>query len=127
MLKIQNASVSGFNRSARISRSKTVSTKLTEAEFVEVERTAAACGQWLSEWARDTLLAAVRGQRQGDGIALFSEVQALRLILINSLEPLLRGDKMSAEQFKEMVRYVKANKHKVAAELLASYREARGE
>ena len=34
---------------------------------------------------------------------------------------------MSAEQFKEMLRYVKSNKRKVAAELMESYREGTGE
>jgi hypothetical protein len=32
------------------------------------------------------------------------EIASLRLLLINALEPLLRGDKMTAEQFKEMLR-----------------------
>jgi hypothetical protein len=127
MPETQTTGVTHIGRAARISRNKTVSTKLTEAEFTEVERTAATRGQWLSEWARETLLAAVRGQRQGDGIALFTEIQALRLLLINALEPLLRGDKLSPDQFKEMLRYVKTNKRKAAAELMVSYREGTGE
>jgi hypothetical protein len=45
------------------------------------------------------------------------------LLLINTLEPLLRGDKMTADQFKEMLRYVKANKRKAAEDTLASYAE----
>ena len=48
---------------------------------------------------------------------------AIRLLLINALEPLLRGEKMTAEQFKELLRYVKTNKHKAADEMLASYAE----
>ena len=40
-----------------------------------------------------------------------------------TLEPLLRGDKMTAEQFKEMLRYVKVNKRKAAEDTLASYAE----
>jgi hypothetical protein len=45
------------------------------------------------------------------------------LLLINTLEPLLRGDKMTADQFKEMLRYVKANKRKAAEDVVASYAE----
>jgi hypothetical protein len=56
-------------------------------------------------------------------MATFTELQALRLLLINALEPLLRGDKMTSEQFKEMLRYVKTNKRKAAADMLASYVE----
>jgi hypothetical protein len=36
---------------------------------------------------------------------------------------LLRGDKMTADQFKEMLRYVKTNKRKAAEDTLASYAE----
>jgi hypothetical protein len=69
------------------------------------------------------LLSAANGQRDSDGMALFAEVQALRFLLINTLEPLLRGEKMTPEQFKEMLRYVRTNKRKAAADMLASYAE----
>lgn len=108
---------------ARISRHRTASTKLTEAEYAQVEQLAGARGQWLSEWVRDVLLAAVREQRNPHRVATFTEMQALRLLLINTLEPLLRGDKMTPEQFKEMLRYVKTNKRRAAADMLASYAE----
>jgi hypothetical protein len=51
------------------------------------------------------------------------EVTSLRLLLINTLDPLLRGEQMTSEQFKEMLRYVKANKRKAAEDTLASYAE----
>ncbi len=111
------------HRPIRISRNKTVSTKLTELEFAQVERLAEGRGQWLSEWVRDVLLEAVRGPQSQQSVATFAELQALRLLLINTLEPLLRGDKMTAEQFKELLRHVKANKRKAAADMLASYAE----
>jgi hypothetical protein len=115
------------SRPARISRNKTVSTKLTELEFAQVERLAEVRGQWLSEWVRDVLLNAVRGEQLQERIATFAEVQALRLLLINTLEPLLRGEKMTAEQFKELLRNVKTNKRKAAADMLASYAEGTAE
>ena len=108
---------------ARISRHRTASTKLTEAEYAQIEQLAEARGQWLSEWVRDVLLAAVREQRTPQKVATFTEIQALRLLLVNTLEPLLRGDKLTADQFKEMLRHVKTNKHKVAADMLAGYAE----
>ena len=51
------------------------------------------------------------------------EIAGIRLLLINTLEPLLRGDKMTPDQFREMLRYVKTNKRKAAADMLASYAE----
>jgi hypothetical protein len=112
-----------LHRPARISRHKTASTKLTEAEYAQVEQIAESRGQWLSEWVRDVLLAAIREQRSPQAVAAFTELQAIRLLLVNTLEPLLRGEKMTPEQFKEMLRYVKTNKRKAAADMLASYAE----
>jgi hypothetical protein len=105
----------------RISRDRTVSTKLTEVEFAQVERLAGDRGQWISEWVRDVLLDAARDSEPQRQKATFAELQAIRLLLINTLEPLLRGEKMTPEQFKELLRYVKNNKRKAADEILASY------
>jgi hypothetical protein len=105
----------------RISRDRTVSTKLTEAEFAQVERLAGDRGQWISEWVREVLLDAVRESEPQRQKATFAELQAIRLLLINTLEPLLRGEKMTSDQFKELLRYVKNNKRKAADEMLASY------
>jgi hypothetical protein len=105
----------------RISRDRTVSTKLTEAEFALIERLAGDRGQWISEWVRDVLLETTRDSEPQRQKATFAELQAIRLLLINTLEPILRGERMTAEQFKELLRYVKNNKRKAADEMLASY------
>ena len=113
-----------FSRGRRrtIVRTHTVSGKFTDAEAKTLGKRAAERGQLLGEWAREALLSAGRQQQQDrEQSALFTEVQALRLLLINTLEPLLRGDAMTAEQFKELLRQVKSNKRKAAADMLASY------
>lgn len=119
----QNKDVSRGRRRS-IVRTNTVSGKFTDAEAKALAKRAADRGQLLGEWAREALLTAGRQQQEerGNG-ALFAEVMALRLLLINTLEPLLRGDKMTPEQFKEMLRYVKTNKRKAAADMLVSYAE----
>jgi hypothetical protein len=61
--------------------------------------------------------------RNATDLALMGEVTSLRLLLVNTLEPLLRGEQMTSEQFKEMLRYVKANKRKAAEDTLLSYTE----
>ena len=106
----------------RNNRSQSIGTKVTVEEETVLIRTAEIEGKFISEWVRETLLRAVR-ERIQPADALMAEVQALRLLLINTLEPLLRGEKMTPEQFKEMLRYVKANKRKAAADMLASYAE----
>jgi hypothetical protein len=126
MAECSENSARGKRRS--IVRRVTVGGKFTEAEAKALADQAAQHGQLLGEWARENLLAASRERaREVEDTALFTEVQALRLVLINALEPLLRGDRMGAEQFKEMLRYVKSNKRRAAAELMESYREGTGE
>ena len=120
--ELTNTQTAGRRRS--IVRRITVGGKFTDAEAKALAKKAASRGQLLSEWAREALLTAIREQqKQDENTALFVEVQALRLLLINALEPLLRGEQMTAEQFKEMLRYVKANKRKAAEDMLASYAE----
>lgn len=106
----------------RARRTQSIGTKLTEAEESVILEAAVRAGKAPSEWVRDALLASARSSDSTDA-ALFVEVQALRLLLINTLEPLMRGDKMTADQFKDMLRYVKTNKRKAAADMLASYAE----
>jgi hypothetical protein len=119
---------SGMGRlRGRTRRSQSVGTKLTPLEEADVLTAAESSGKAPSEWAREVLLSAARGQQRGENAAAFTEVQALRLLLINTLEPLLRGEKMTPEQFKEMLRYVKTNKRKAAADMLASYAEGNTE
>jgi hypothetical protein len=122
MSELSKDVVRGRRRS--IVRTNTVSGKFTDAEAKALGKRAAERGQLLGEWAREALLTAGRRQQQDkENSTLFAEVVALRLLLINTLEPLLRGDKMTPDQFKEMLRYVKTNKRKAAADILASYAE----
>ena len=108
----------------RESRNQTLNTKLTPTEAAAVEAASEADGKAVGQWLRDLALRELGGNNlQLLSLALMGEITAMRLLLINTLEPLLRGDKMTAEQFKEMLRYVKTNKRKAAADMLASYSE----
>lgn len=105
----------------REKRNITLNTKLTRTEYAEVERHCESLGLDFGEWLRGLVLREVRNE--AGHLALMGEITGLRLLLVNSIEPLLRGDKMTTEQFKEMLRYVKANKRKAAEAALASYAE----
>jgi hypothetical protein len=108
----------------REKRNITLNTKLSRNEYSEVERHCNSLGLDYGEWLRGLIMREVRGNSQyATDLALMAEVTSLRLLLINTLEPLLRGDKMTTEQFKEMLRYVKANKRKAAEDAVASYAE----
>ena len=106
----------------------TLNTKLTELEFAEVEQFCETRNVAFGEWVREVVLREVRGSEDRLGtVPLLGEITGLRLLLINTLEPLLRGETMTPEQFKEMLRYVKTNKRKAAADMLASYAEGASE
>ena len=105
-------------------RNRSLNTKLTATEAAAVDAAAGTEGKMFGEWLRDLVLRELsRGTSQLQSLAAIGEIAGLRLLLINTLEPLLRGDKMTADQFKEMLRYVKANKRKAAEDTLASYAE----
>jgi hypothetical protein len=124
-MAVQNAPASGRpgRLRGRARRSQSIGTKLTEQEESVILVAAQRAGKVPSEWARDVLVSSARSRDSLQDSVMFVELQALRLLLVNTLEPLLRGEKMTPEQFKEMLRYVKTNKRKAAADMLASYIE----
>jgi hypothetical protein len=108
----------------RESRNQTLTTKLTPIEAAAVMAASERGGKTIGEWLRDLALKELHGNADElSPLVLMGEVTAIRLLLINTLEPLLRGDRMTPEQFKDMLRYVKTNKRKAAADTLASYTE----
>jgi len=50
---------------------------------------------------------------------IFTELVGLQMLLMDTLEPLLRGDKLAQEQVKNLFRQVQTTKAAKALELLA--------
>ena len=101
-------------------RTRTASTKVTAAEFRELESFAANQGQSISEWIRQTLLSEVRSQRDSVmSLHIFTELVGIQLLLMNTLEPLLCGEKLVREQVAAHFRQVQTTKAAKAQELLA--------
>lgn len=65
------------------SRSKTLATRLTPDELAEVESAAERAGKPLSEWLRETALAASRRQPSDPIELLLAEIWALRYALLS--------------------------------------------
>jgi hypothetical protein len=101
-------------------RSLNLSTKLTVIEAKAIEDAAERAGKTPSEWARDVLL---RGEVVGDYTKLemhiFTELVGIQMLLMATLEPLLRGDKMNQDQVNILFRQVQTTKAAKAQELLA--------
>ena len=115
-----NAEVS--QSQARDSRTFTASTKVTETELAELEKTAAECDMRLGEWIRDLLLREARfSSNKMATEQIMTEIVGLQLFLTNALSSIVRGERMSTEQYQDLMRNVKANKRRTAREAIAQY------
>ena len=106
----------------RESRTQSIATRFTRGEEKALVEKAEAQGQNLREWARDVLLREAYGSELAVGPdQIMTEIVALQLFLTNALSPVACGERMSAEQYQELMRNVKTNKHRAAREVVAQY------
>lgn len=104
----------------RESRDRSVNTKLTASEFAAVAAAAEADGRALGEWMREVLLKEIRTRPAVLGTEqIMTEIIGLQLFLTNVLSPIACGLPMTAEEYQELMRNVKATKHRAARELIA--------
>ena len=110
----------------RVARSRSIGTKLTPDEEKQILAAAEAHGKVPSEWARELLLrGAVVGNHGEMEMHIFTELVGIQMLLMNTLEPLLRGDKISQEQLALLFRRVQTTKAAQAQDLLARRSENR--
>ena len=104
----------------RVARSRSIGTKLTPAEEKQILAAAEADGKAPSEWARDLLLRGAMSTNRGEmELHIFTELVGIQMLLMSTLEPLLRGDKLTQEQLTILFRRVQTTKASQAQELLA--------
>jgi hypothetical protein len=104
----------------RVARSQSIGTKLTPDEERQILAAAEADGKAPSEWARDLLLRGAVASNRGEmEMHLFTELVGVQMLLMNALDPLLRGEKMTQEQLAALYRRVQTTKAAQAQELLA--------
>jgi hypothetical protein len=112
----------------RTRRSVTLSTKITPLELELISAASEADGRALGEWVREAILKAARPASPGlvpDHV--MTEIVALQLFLTEVLSPVACGDRMTAQQYQELMRNVKTNKHRAAREVIAQYVGQNGE
>ena len=104
----------------RVARSRSFGTKLTPDEEKQILAAAEAQGKAPSEWARDLLLRGAVVANKGEmEMHIFTELVGVQILLMNALEPLLRGDRMAQEQLTALFRRVQTTKAAQAQELLS--------
>ena len=104
----------------RETRTQSIATRFTRSEERALLRVAASSGKNLREWAREVLLRnAEEGRHSEMEMHIFTELVGIQMLLMNTLEPLLRGEKLAQEQLAVLFRQVQTTKATQAQELLA--------
>jgi hypothetical protein len=103
-----------------LARNRILSARFTESEYAALESFAWSKGTTLADCARDVLLHSLEGATQAQmEMHIFTELVGIQLLLMSTLEPLLRGDKIAPEQLAILFRQVQTTKAAKAQELLA--------
>ena len=109
-------------------RTKSVGTKVSEAELRVLESRADAAGLTLSAWVRDVLLgSSVEMGTMAAERAILAEMLAMRAIILNFILKLSARQPLTEEVSRELIAWADSNKMRRALEILAqsSAREER--
>ena len=114
----QHRKLNGLDRPG--ARARIISARFTHGEYSELEKFAWSKGVTLSDWVHQTLVeeAHSAGSSEMD-LHIFIELVGLQMLLMGTLEPLLRGETRTADQIANLFRQVQTTKAARAQELLA--------
>lgn len=96
-----------------------MSTRVTEGEYIALQEQAWSTGKTVCDWARECIT-----ERLGNGpqisldAHIFTELIGIQLLLMNTLGPIARGERMTTEQVDAVFRQVQVRKAAKARELL---------
>ena len=104
-------------------RGRSIATRLTEAEFSEVDAAASAAGKKVAEWLRDAALAQARGAQDDEETdeILLAELVGMRSLMLNLFARASQGP-ISTEDIRKMSAYAESVKEQKAADFLAPRR-----
>jgi hypothetical protein len=102
----------GFLRiKGREPRTQIIATRFTRSEEQALQTRAEANGQKLREWARDIpVCVLVNGSQAEMETHIFTELVSIQMLLMNALDPLLRGENMAPEELAALYRRVQTTK-----------------
>ena len=102
-------------------RAKSVATRLTEAEFAELESAAAKAGKKLAEWLRDAALIQARASQELTDPILLAEIMGMRSLMLNLFARASEGP-ISVDDLRKMSSHADSIKEQKAQEFLAQKR-----
>ena len=103
-------------------RTKSVGTKVSEAEFAVLEERARAAGMRLAEWVREVLLAAPMGDSADANAVTLAELLALRSLFLNLSFRAAKGESLAEEEMRTLIERADATKMQRARERLHAVR-----
>ncbi len=109
-------------------RTKSVGTKVSEAEFALLEERARGAGMRLAEWVREALLAApvepVAGSGVDSGEVALGEILALRSLLLNLHFRAAKGEPVAESEMRGLIERADGTKIERARERMEAVRAA---
>ena len=98
-------------------RAKSIATRLTEAEFAEVESAAAKAGKKVAEWLRDAALTQARVSQELTDPILLAEIMGMRSLMLNLFARASEGP-ISVEELRKMSAHADSIKEQKARDFL---------
>jgi hypothetical protein len=76
-----------------------VSTRVTEAEYIALQEQAWSTGKTVCDWTRECITQQLgQGSQRSLDPHIFTELVGIQLLLMNTLGPIARGERMAAEE-----------------------------
>lgn len=110
-------------------RTKSVTAKITEEEFQQLESLAQKQELTVSEWCREVLLSRINSPQHDEGNSneansadeiILAEILGVRMLLLNLLYPLGRGESLNPEKIQAVIAQADAQKFTAAIKSLGS-------
>jgi hypothetical protein len=105
-------------------RTKSVGTKVSEAEFALLEERARGAGMRLGEWVRDALLSAPAESGPDSGEVALGEILALRSLLLNLHFRAAKGEPLAESEMRGLIERADGSKIERARERMEVVRAA---
>lgn len=99
-------------------KTRTVSTRVTEAEYSALQEQAWSAGKTVCDWARECIVQRLEESPRKLEEHLFTELVGIQLLLMNTLGPIARGERLAADEVAAVFREVQARKARKAQEIL---------
>ena len=103
----------------RPSRTRSIASRFTPDEEIELKAAAKASGRFTAEWAREVLLCAARTRRSD--AAVITEVVALRMLVSTVLRSIALRETLTPDAFTQILSDVRSGKHDAARDVLNQY------